>query len=195
VPQLDRSLEPLRTLYYRYVTGWRGPGGEPPDAAEFSLNGDELAYVFPSDDGMTCIAVSAPAAAFPAFRSDPDGELNRRLAGHPGLAARIEAAGRAGRTEGGPPEANWVRRAAGPGWALVGDAGWHQDPWTGEGMDNASRCAVAAADAIADWLGGQATEERAMARYADRRDKLADASFDPCTCRARDLAPLGTPAS
>ena len=66
---MERSVEPLRTLYYRYVAEWRGPNGEPPDAAEFSLNGDEMAYVFPSDGGVTCIGLSAPAADFAGFRA------------------------------------------------------------------------------------------------------------------------------
>jgi menaquinone-9 beta-reductase len=189
-PALERSVEPLRTLYYRYVGGWCGPGGERPDAAEFSLNGDEIAYVFPSDDGLACIGVSAPAAGFPAFRADPGAELRRRLAGHPGLTARLERSVAVGRTAGGPPEANWVRAPAGPGWALVGDAGWHQDPWTGEGMDNAALCATSAADAIADWLDGAATEQQAMERYRARREEMVAASFDSCTSRARDLAQL-----
>ncbi len=189
-PVMERSVEPLRTLYYRYVAEWRGPNGEPPDAAEFSLNGDEMAYVFPSDGGVTCIGLSAPAAAFAGFRAAPDAELARRLEAHPGLMGRISAAVAVGRTEGGPPEASWVSAPAGPGWALVGDAGWHQDPWTGEGMDNAGVCAASAADAIAGWLAGATSEHEAMARYGSLRRELVDASFDQCTSIARDLSQL-----
>jgi len=189
-PDLERSVEPLRTLYYRYVADWRGPGGEPPDAAEFSLNGDEMAYVFPSDGGATCIGLSAPATAFAGFRTEPDVELDRRLESHPGLVPRLRAAVTVGRTEGGPPEASWVRAAAGPGWALVGDAGWHQDPWTGEGMDNAAACATHAADAIAAWLAGTTSEDQAMAHYAAARRELVDASFEQCTSIGRDLSQL-----
>lgn len=106
---------------------------------------------------------------------------------------RLAAAVPVGRTEGGPPEANWVRAPAGPGWALVGDAGWHQDPWTGEGMDNAGVCATYAADAIADWLGAQVTEQEAMARYRVLRDEMMFDRFDQCTTVARNLAQLATP--
>ncbi len=190
----ERSVEPLRTLYYRYVEGWRGPRGEAPDAAEFSLNGDEMAYVFPSDGGLACVGVSAPASAFPAFRSAPGIELDRRLRGHPGLCERLEAARAAGRVAGGSPEPSWVRAPAGPGWALVGDAGLHQDPWTGEGMDHAAVSATHAAAAFGDWLAGTTAEDEAIARYGELRDASLVESFEECTSIARDLSRLGIPS-
>jgi flavin-dependent dehydrogenase len=186
----ERAIEPLRTLYYRYVSGWLGPDGAAPDAAEFSLNGDEMAYVFPSDGGVACVGLSAHHDGFSAFRSDPDGELDRRLGAHPGLAPRLREAVAVGRAAGGPPEPNWMRTPCGPGWALVGDAGLHQDPWTGEGMDNAGTSAVSAAEAIGDWLTGQATEHEALERYRRLRDERLLASFEQCTSLGRDLTQL-----
>lgn len=187
----ERRVEPLRTIYYRYVSGWRGPSGEPPDAAEFSLNGDEMAYVFPSDRGATCIAVSAPAAAFVGFRSDPSGELDRRLAGHPFLARRLARTEAASAVAGGAPEPSWMRVPAGPGWVLVGDSGVHRDPWTGEGMDCAGLHAVLAAEAILDVLAGRRSEVDAWSRYRAARNEQATASFEECTTLARDLSQLG----
>ncbi len=191
----ERVIEPLRTLYYRYVSGWRGPDGGSPDAAEFSLSGDEMAYVFPSDDGLACIGLSAPRDAFAAFRSAPGRELDSRLRAHAGFAARLDAAEAVGRAAGGPPEANWVRTPFGPGWALVGDAGLHQDPWTGEGMDNAATSAVYLAEAIAEWLTGQASEADALARFRARRDEHLLAGFEECTALARDLSQLAEPGA
>ena len=191
----EREVEPLRTLYYRYVEGWCGPGGEEPDAAEFSLNGDEIAYVFPSDGGVACVAVSAPAAAFPAFRSAPGHELDRRLGAHPRLAARLGAAASVGTVAGGGPEPSWVRQHAGPGWALVGDAGVHQDPWSGEGMDHAGVSAAHAADTIGEWLAGRVTEAEAIARYGELLDASLLESFAECTSLARDLSRLALPSA
>jgi flavin-dependent dehydrogenase len=191
-PAVEHEAEALRTLYYRYVSGWRGPGGEQPDAAEFSLNGDEIAYVFPSEAGLTCIGLSAPAADFAAFRAGPDAELGRRLRAHPGLAGRWAAAVPAGRPAGGPPEPSWIRAPAGPGWVLVGDAAVHRDPWTGEGMDSAAQHAVMAAEAVAEWLSGRVPEPEALARYSERRDAHAVASWSECTALARDLSQLAT---
>ena len=189
---VQRETEPLRTLYYRYVSDWRGPDGALPTSPEFSLNGDELAYVFPSDGGTTCLALSAPSAAFGDFRRAPEAELYRRLGAHPGLARRVAAATAAGKVMGGSPEPNWIRQAAGPGWALVGDAGVHQDPWTGEGMDNASLTAALAADILGEWLCSHITEDEAISRYQAARDARVAGRFDECTTLARDLSQLAS---
>jgi len=186
----QHEAEAQRTLYYRYVTGWVGPDGRPSDAAEFSLNGNEMGYVFPSDGGVTLLGVSAPRAAFSRFRADPSAELDHRLASHPGLASRLEQVVPVGRPAGGPPERAWMRVAAGPGWALVGDAGAHQDPWTGEGMDNAAVCAVHAAEAIGDWLCGKAGEQESLDRYRMLRDERVRPRFEECISLAPDLSPL-----
>lgn len=189
-PTAQREEEPSRTLYYRYVRGWTGPDGNPPDGPEFSLSGDEMAYVFPSDDGITCIGISLPKTEFDALRADAEGELMHRLSAHSPLADRLRRSEPIGRAAGGPPEASWVREAAGPGWALVGDAGLHQDPWTGLGMDMAGTHAAFAADAIGDWLVGETSEEEALAQYRQRRDEHALQPFEETTTLARDLSVL-----
>lgn len=71
----DQIREPaIRILQYRYVEGFAGAVGDP-DGAEFSLVGDELLYVFPSDGGTTCVALSV-SLADAAERDAP--ELRRR---------------------------------------------------------------------------------------------------------------------
>lgn len=188
-----RIESPARTLYYQYVRGWQGPDGAPPDAAEFSLRGDELAYVFPSDSGLTCVAVSANKAEFAAFRAAPREELARRLRRHPRLNDRLERTEAVGRAAGGPPEANWVRDPFGPGWALVGDAALHQDPWTGLGMDMASTHAAFLADSIVDWFSGRSSEAEAFDRYHRARDDHALEAFGETVGLAPDLSALAQP--
>ncbi len=48
---------------------------------------------------------------------------------------------------------------AGAGWALIGDAAGHVHPWTGEGIGNAARGGILAAEAI---LGGRVTDFQEM---------------------------------
>ncbi|HXY17744.1 MAG TPA: hypothetical protein VEH79_06220 [Gaiellaceae bacterium] len=187
-----RREPPARTLYYQYVAGWRGPDGAAPDAAEFSLRGDELAYAFPCDAGLTCVAVSATQSEFPALRAAPCHELMRRLHAHPQFAGRVARSKPVGRTAGGPPEASWVRETHGAGWALLGDAALHQDPWTGRGMDMASVHATFLAEAIVDWLSERATEDEALGRYRQLRDDHALGPFEETVTFARDLSRLGT---
>ena len=172
--EVEQQAPPLRALYYRYLAGFASPGGGAPDAAEFSLLGDEIAYVFPSDAGLTCVAVSVNLDTFARLRRDLDAGYAERIDRHRGLAPRVAAAEPAGRLAGCGPERSYVRVPHGPGWALVGDAGMHQDPWSGEGMDMAGVHATFLAEAIVGSLNGDA-------------DALPELSPAPRRPRARRL--------
>jgi menaquinone-9 beta-reductase len=189
-PMLEYETPPLRALFYRYVSHFRGPGGDAPDAAEFSLLGDEIAYVFPSDAGLTCVAMSVNLATFQWLRRDLQPRHAGLLARHHGLATRVAAATAEGRVVGCGPEPSYVRVPYGPGWALVGDAGLHQDPWSGLGMDMASVHATFLADAIIDWLHGSADEQTAMATYHERRNAHALEAYHDTIRGAADLRTL-----
>jgi hypothetical protein len=124
-------------MYYRYVRGMEGPNGAP-DGPEFSSGDDDLAYVFPSDDGFACVAISFNLADYAVARTRAGAAFDERIAAHPFIADRVARATPVGRLCGCGPRDAVVRHPVGPGWALVGDASMHQDPWTGNGMDFAS---------------------------------------------------------
>ena len=65
----------------------------------------------------------------------------------------------------------FVRAAAGPGWALVGDAGMKKDPVTAQGISTAFRCAEMLAEAAADGLSGRRPLDEALAAYHVARDE------------------------
>src|SRR5688500_3894778 len=132
-------------MYYMYVTVWTGPDGGPPDGPEFSLMGNEMVYVFPSDGDTACVALSAPLSDYAEARTDPPRFFATRLEQHRGLWSRLVDVTDATPLFLGLPNDSVVRTGAGPGWALVGDAGTHQDPWSGFGMDTAARQAEALA--------------------------------------------------
>jgi flavin-dependent dehydrogenase len=185
-PELRR--EPAtRAMYFRYLRDFRGPHGSW-DGPEFSFVGDELAYAFPSDADVTCLAVSINLDAFAAFRASPEAAFAERLAGHVGIRDRFRAATADSRILGSGPKDAVIRGSSGPGWALVGDAAMHQDPWTGLGMDNAAIHASYLAEAIDSWLGGRTTEPAAMGEYAARRDAHALEGFEFTAAQGRDLS-------
>jgi flavin-dependent dehydrogenase len=62
-----------------------------------------------------------------------------------------------------------LRQAHGPGWALVGDAGYFKDPLTAHGITDALRDAELLANAVVDGV---------MARYAAARDDLSRPLFE-----------------
>src|SRR5581483_8871411 len=66
----------------------------------------------------------------------------------------------------------FFRRAAGPGWALVGDAGLFKDPTPGLGISDALRDARALSAAIVE--GG----DEALVRYWRERDVASTELFE-----------------
>lgn len=188
-PSVERREPAARALYYRYVRGFRGPHGTW-DGPEFSVRGDEMVYVFPSDDDIACVAVSVNLDTFATFRGDPAGAFSERVAAHPGIAPRFRSATPESRVLGSGPKDAVIHQASGPGWALVGDASLVQDPWTGLGMDNAGVHATFLAEAIDHWLSGRRPEADAFAAYAERRAEHALEDFEYTATYGRDLSQL-----
>jgi flavin-dependent dehydrogenase len=161
-----------RAIYYRYVAGFAGPNGFPSDGAEFSQLGDEMAYALPSDAGLTCIALSVNLETFAWLRQDPETRFRARLAEHACLADRIADADEVSPLLACGPRPNYVRMPFGPGWALVGDAGLYQDPWSGQGMDMAAIHATYLSEALDAGLAA-GDLDGALATYHRRRDEHA----------------------
>jgi flavin-dependent dehydrogenase len=77
----------------------------------------------------------------------------------------------------------------GPGWALVGDAGYHRDPITGHGITDAFRDAELLARSIASALHDDMPEHIAMSSYQCTRDRALAEIFD-VTCRLSEFPPI-----
>src|SRR5207244_1769222 len=95
----------------------------------------------------------------------------------PDLATRVAAAGPATRFRSFPGQPGFMRRPWGPGWALVGDAGYYKDPITAHGMSDALRDAELVAGAITDVLIGGASEPAALDQYHRTRNRLSEPLF------------------
>ena len=65
---------------------------------------------------------------------------------------------------------NFFRTPYGPGWALVGDAGYSRDPVTARGISDAFADAELCADAVHEFLAGTRPYDEAMAEYHQTRD-------------------------
>ena len=72
----------------------------------------------------------------------------------PRLAERVRIGTREERFVGTTDLPNFFRKPYGPGWALVGDAGYHKDPYLAQGFSDAFRDAQLLADAIDAALAG-----------------------------------------
>lgn len=128
----------------------------------------------PTNDGLTLVQAYFPQEEFPAVRADPAAayeESVRTVA--PDLHERMLAGGPAGRLYGTGDQRNFFRTAAGPGWALVGDAGHHRDSITARGITHAFIQAQLLADLTADALDDEPGLAAALERFArDRFEAL-----------------------
>jgi flavin-dependent dehydrogenase len=151
--------------------------------------------VFPTHDGQACIFVCTPAADAGAVRRgagsrvEAFGELLERSA--PQLAERLRVARRTSPVQGVLRQPNQLRQAFGPGWALVGDAGYYRDAVTAYGISDAFRDAELLAVALDRALGADAEEEEAAAlvRYQQHRDQALREIFE-ITCRLSAYPPV-----
>jgi flavin-dependent dehydrogenase len=145
-----------------------------------------FAGVFPTHGGQACIWVCTPSAGAKAARrragsrEEAFGELLERSA--PQLAGRLRHARRTSPVRGMLRQPNQVRQAFGPGWALVGDAGYHRDAVTAHGISDAFRDSELLAVALDQALGADAEESTALARYQQQRDQALKEIFE-ITCR------------
>ena len=188
--RIQEAEEAHRGIYYCYVRGFAGPAGSAPDGPEFHQDADEIAYVFPSDAGVTCIALSVNLTTFAWLREQPAERFRARIASYAGLADRFAAATQVGQLLGCGPTRNYVREPVGAGWALVGDAGMHQDPWSGTGIDKAMVHATFLADALQQWWTGATSELEALGSYHRLRDADGLESYRRTVSVSRDLRQL-----
>jgi flavin-dependent dehydrogenase len=178
------DIRPALTFaYYSYFSGVSLAG------IENYLRPQECMHInFPTHHGLACIAIQAPIAGFPAFRMDIEENFIRAIDRVPQLAERVRAGRREERWYGTADLANFFRTPYGPGWALVGDAGYHKDPVTAQGITDAFRDAELLADAIDAGFSGRAPLEGALAEYERRRNVAARPAYAEA-CQAASFAP------
>lgn len=97
------------------------------------------AGAIPTNNGLTCVFASVPARRFAeVFRGNPERGYRQALAEvAPDLTPALSVGASAGNLRGWPGLPGYLRRAAGPGWALVGDAAYFKDPLTAHGITDA----------------------------------------------------------
>ncbi len=143
--------------------------GLPCAGYEWAYRTSGMAGLIPTNDDAICV-----------FVAQRPGRLGRGRAGleaaladaSPHLADRVRSAEPASpvRTFVGQP--GHLRRAWGPGWALVGDAGSWKDPISAHGLTDALRDAELLADAAVRVLAEEASETEAFGYYQAIRDRL-----------------------
>ena len=128
----------------------------------------------PTNGGDACVFVATPQARFHAeIRTDMEAGYRRVLTEcAPDLAAEVAEKTPSERLRGFPGQPGLMRQSHGPGWALVGDAGYFKDPITAHGISDALRDAELLARAVGRGSDG------ALAEYQSTRDELSRELFE-----------------
>ncbi|AXK33498.1 NAD(P)/FAD-dependent oxidoreductase [Streptomyces armeniacus] len=146
----------------------------------------------PTNDGATLVAGYFPQERFAAIRGDALAALLDNVARTaPDLREEMAGGRQLERLYGTGDQRNFFRTAAGPGWALIGDAGHHKDSITARGITDAFIQAQLLTDRIGglgDALRDPARLDAALERFAaersevllpDYRSTLKTARLDP----------------
>jgi 2-polyprenyl-6-methoxyphenol hydroxylase-like FAD-dependent oxidoreductase len=154
----------LQASYYTY---WSG----------LPMNGRFEAYIrprrafgaWPTNNDLTLVICGWPFAECEGYKSDIEANYLKTLELVPPFADRLRAATRAARFVGAAVP-NYFRKPYGPGWALVGDAGYNKDFITAQGIHDAFRDAELCATALDETFSGVRPFDVAMSAYQSTRD-------------------------
>ena len=142
---------------------------------EWVFRADACSGIIPTNNGQACVfAVARPA------RLGRGGVqvIERILAeGAPEVWDRVQRGSAPKGTRMWSGHVSYMRESYGPGWALVGDAGYFKDPISAHGLTDAMRDAELLARAVLDgWQGGASLD--ALAGYQETRDGISSDLFD-----------------
>ena len=180
----ERYNEKPRLLcgYYSYWSGLPMHG-----RFETYVRPDRGFAAWPTHDGLTLVIGGWPFAEFAANKQDIEGNYLKMFALAPPFADRIGVARREARVVG-MAVPNFFRKPFGPGWALVGDAGYNKDFITAQGIQDAFRDSELCAAALDQTLSGCRSFDAAMGEYQSTRDEHVLPMYE-FTCGLATLAP------
>ncbi len=168
----------LASAYYAY---W---SGVPAVGVRWMIRPGRGFGLIPTNDDLTLVLAAWPQAELAQVKQDLQGNYLREVIAT--LGDRLDGGRQETRVVGeGVP--NRFRTPYGPGWALVGDAGYAKDPVTAQGITDAFHDAEMCADALdAAWHGSRSYDD-ALGEYQQHRDERVLSMYE-FTCQLADLA-------
>jgi 2-polyprenyl-6-methoxyphenol hydroxylase-like FAD-dependent oxidoreductase len=153
--------------YYEGAT-WSGP------ATVFLLRwDDEFVIACPADGGLYMVSVLLSLEGLRSFCADVERSYDNHVARCDLLGGILAGARRVDRPRGMASFSGFFRESAGPGWALVGDAGHFKDPSPGQGISDALRQSERLAEVIVAAGGRPVETDAALAEWWRWRDRDA----------------------
>jgi 2-polyprenyl-6-methoxyphenol hydroxylase-like FAD-dependent oxidoreductase len=155
-------------VLYRYIRGLDA------DGYEWAYGDGAGAGLLPTNDHATCVFVGTTPERMRRLRRSGREQAFATLlrSAAPALVDRVLDTVDWSQMRGWSGIPGHLRQSWGPGWALVGDAGYYKDPITTHGMSDGLRDAELLADAVLEVLAGT-PEPIALAAYQEVRDRLS----------------------
>jgi 2-polyprenyl-6-methoxyphenol hydroxylase-like FAD-dependent oxidoreductase len=164
-PDQYHEKPPLLAAYYAYWSGLPMDG-----RFETYIRPSRGMAAWPTNDDLTVVIAGWPYAEFEANKKDIEGNFLKTYDLAPSFAQRLRDGTRETRFVG-TAVSNYLRKPYGPGWALVGDAGYNKDFITAQGIHDAFRDAELCATALDEMFRGGRSFDAAMADYQTARDR------------------------
>jgi 2-polyprenyl-6-methoxyphenol hydroxylase-like FAD-dependent oxidoreductase len=142
---------------------------------------------WPTNDGLTLVLAGWPYSEFEANRRDLERNFYSTIDLAPEFAERVREAKQEERITGATIR-NFFRKPYGPGWALVGDAGYNKDSITAQGIQDSFRDSELLANALDEALSGASGYDAALGRYQAARDQHVLPMYE-FTCQLATLEP------
>ncbi len=161
---------PMACAYYSYFENF------PISTVEVHYAPGTACICLPTSNGQACLAVMRHRDQFQVFRADIDGGFQRAFE-QVGLADRYASARRAEEWRGAADLPNYYRKPFGPGWTLVGDAGFLKDPVLGQGVNDAFRDADLLSSALDSVFRGEQDFDTALSNYQQERDRVSGSTY------------------
>jgi flavin-dependent dehydrogenase len=130
------------------------------------------ASAFPTNDGLVMVSIGWSAFDYPdGVHGNLERAYTSALRQIPSLGERVLEGEQVERLAGMASIPNFFRRSAGPGWVLVGDAGYHKDPAAAQGITDAFRDAELLADVVDGVPNDPSSLDSALEGFTRRRDE------------------------
>jgi 2-polyprenyl-6-methoxyphenol hydroxylase-like FAD-dependent oxidoreductase len=144
----------------------------------------------PTNDKLTLVLAYFPQARFEQVRTDARHHyLEQVRTTAPALFERLRGREPVERLRGTGDQQNFFRRAAGPGWVLVGDAGHHKDSITARGISDAFAQVESLVRHVTGRIGGDPAQlDAALREFGDERDAALTPGYE-ATLGVAQLAP------
>jgi 2-polyprenyl-6-methoxyphenol hydroxylase-like FAD-dependent oxidoreductase len=160
------AIPPLVTFFYSYFSGFAAD-----DLEQYVGEPHQGVACFPTHHGLTLIAGAWPSKRFKEIRSDVQANVDKLHESYPSVKERMQSATREEKWVGTAGVPNFFRKPFGPGWALVGDAGYIKDPLTAQGIADAFIDAEHLTEALDAGFSGRRPLDEGLAEYQSSRDE------------------------